>query len=405
MEIEISFSVKVSLAEDKANINDVVKSVRRVLDETGRYLLKQVLGQWDKRIVAGFCAGVATVRHRRKGKRGRYCEGRKGWIRKGETRRERSFTSLLGVVKLRLKEVKCRGCGARLRPLLGWLGLAPYQREEMGIKQRGIDLAVDLSYRRGARQLENFSGVSVSRTRLNSWVKGTKVELDLSLEDWPKLIYADGTGYHRQDGTEGQVKLVLVKGFSGRVDGVKLYVDQSWEEIGREIKSRLGKERLKGCVLLSDGEEAIERNLLVEGMEHQRCQWHGWRDLGYMLWADGMSKEEREVIVNQLRKLTFALSFEEAVAEEDKEGIREKLQGVKTSLEEMVLHLRSRGYLKASGYLKRAGERLFAYVELWLGKGVQVTKTVDIEESKTDRCQLGRCRSSSHTQVPAQALL
>jgi hypothetical protein len=187
MEIEISFSVKVSLAEDKANINDVVKSVRRVLDETGRYLLKQVLRQWDERMVAGFGAGVATVRHRRKGRRGRYCEGRRGWIRKGETGWERSFTSLLGVVKLRLREVKCRGCGARLRPLLGWLGLAPYQREEMGIKQRGIDLAVDLSCRRGARQLENFSGVSVSRTRLNSWVKGTKVELDLSLEDWPKL--------------------------------------------------------------------------------------------------------------------------------------------------------------------------------------------------------------------------
>lgn len=380
MEMEIPFSVKVSLMEDKANINDVVKAIGWVLEEIGKYLLKQVLKQWEERIVAGFCAGVATVKHRRKGRRGRYCEGRKGWIRKGETGRERSFTSLLGVVKLRLKEVKCRGCGARLRPLLGWLGLAPYQREEMGIKQRAIDLAVDLSYRRGARQMENLSGVSLSRTRLNSWVKGTEIELDLSLEDWPKLIYADGTGYPRQDGTQGQVKLVLVKGFSGRVDGVKLYVDRSWEEIGREIKSRLGEERLRGCVLLSDGEEAIERNLLVEGMEHQRCEWHGWKDLGYMLWADGMSKEEREVIVNQLRKLTFTLPFEEAVAEADREGIRQKLEGVKTSLEEMVLYLRSRGYLKASGYLKRAGDRLFTYVELWLEKGIQVGKTVDIME-------------------------
>lgn len=380
MEIEIPLSVKVSLAEDKANINDVVKAIKRVLDEIGRYLLKQVLKEWEERIVAAFCAGVATVRHRRKGRRGRDCEGRKGWIRKGETGRERGFTTLLGEVKLRLREVKCRGCGARLRPLLGWLGLAPYQREEIGIKQKGIDLAVDLSYRRGARQMESLSGVRVSRTRLNSWVKGTEIELDLSLEDWPKLIYADGTGYHRQDGTEGQVKLVLVKGFSGRVDGVKLYVDRSWEEIGREIKSRLGEERLRGCVLLSDGEEAIERNLLVEGMEHQRCQWHGWKDLGYMLWAEGMSKEERGIIVSQLRNLTITLPFEEMVAEKDKEGIREKLKGVEASLEEMVVHLHSRGYLKASGYLHRAGERLFTYVELWLERGLQVGKTVNIME-------------------------
>lgn len=58
-----------------------------------------------------------------------------------------------------------------------------------------------------------------------------------------------------------------------------------------------------------------------------------------MLWADGMNKEEREIIVSQLRKLTVALPFEETVAEKDKEGIREKLKGVKASLEEMVVHL------------------------------------------------------------------
>lgn len=381
MEIEIPLSVKVSVAEDKANINDIVKAIGQVLQETGVYLLKQVLKEWEERIVAAFCAGMATVRHRRKGRRGRDCEGRKGWIRKGETGRERGFTSLLGEVKLRLREVKCRGCGARLRPLLGWLGFAPYQREEIGIKQKGIDLAVDLSYRRGARQIESLSGVRVSRTRLNSWVKGTEIELDLSLEDWPKLIYADGTGYHRQDGTGGQIKLVLIKGFTGKVDGVKVYVDRSWEEIGIELKSQLGEERLRGCVLLSDGEEAIEKNLLVEGMEHQRCQWHGWKDLGYMLWAEGMSKEERGIIVSQLRKLTITLPFEErAVADEDREEIGEKLSGVKASLEEMVAYLNSKGYLKASGYLHRAGEKLFTYVEQWLGRGIQVGKTTGIIE-------------------------
>jgi hypothetical protein len=381
MEIEIPLSVKINVAEEKANINDIVKAIGQVLQETGVHVVEQVLKEWEERIVVALCAGVATVRHRRKGRRGRECQGRKGWIRKGETGRERGFTTLLGEVKLRLKEVKCRGCGARLRPLLGWLGLAPYQREEMGIKEKGIDLAVDLSYRRGSRQLENLRGVKVSRSRLNSWVKGTDVELDISLEDWPKLIYADGTGYHRQDGTGGQVKLVLIRGFSGKVNGVQVYVDRSWEEIGRELKSQLGEERLRGCVLLSDGEEAIEKNLLVEGMEHQRCQWHGWKDLGYMLWAEGMSKEERVVIVSQLRKLTIALPFEEKTAEdEDKEEIRGKLSDVKASLEEMVAYLTSKGYLKASGYLHRAGEKLFTYVEQWLGRGIQVGKTTDIIE-------------------------
>jgi len=283
----------------------------------------------------------------------------------------------------------------------------------MGIKQKGIDLAVDLSYRRGARQMENLTGVSVSRTRLNSWVKGTEIELDLSLEDWPKLIYVDGTGYHRQDGTQGQVKLVLVKGFSGKVDGVKLYVDRSWEEIGREINSHLGEERMKSCVLLSDGEEAIERNLLVEGMEHQRCQWHGWRDLGYMLWADGMSKEEREIIVNQLRKLTIALPFEETIAEEDKEGIREEAKGSKgfpggngtpSSLQGLsqgiwVSQASWREALHLCGTM--AGEGCSSEQD---GGHHGAHHARDSQKGKAHWCQLGRCRSPGHTQVRAQAL-
>jgi len=94
-----------------------------------------------------------------------------------------------------------------------------------------------------------------------------------------------------------------------------------------------------------------------------------------------MSKEEREIIVSQLRKLTIALPFEErAAADEDKEEIGERLSDVKAALDEMVAYLKSKGYFKASGYLHRAGEKLFTYVELWLGSGIQMGKTTNIME-------------------------
>jgi len=218
----------------------------------------------------------------------------------------------------------------------------------------------------------------MSRSRLNSWVRGSEIELDISLEDWPKFIYTDGTGYRRQDSTQGEVWLVLVKSFSGKVDVVKVYVDRS-RGVGREIKSRIGEERLRGCVLLSGGEPEIEDNLLVEGMEHQRCQWHSWKDLGCMLWAEEMSKEEKGVITQELNKLTIALPFEEKAADErDKDGIKKRLREVKAFLEEMVAFLKSKGYLKASGYLERAGKKLFTYVELWLEKSIQVGKATSI---------------------------
>ena len=61
MKIEITLSVKVSVDEDKANINDVVRAIGKVFQETGVHLLKQVLKQWEERIVAaalwgrGYC--------------------------------------------------------------------------------------------------------------------------------------------------------------------------------------------------------------------------------------------------------------------------------------------------------------------------------------------------------------
>ena len=134
---------------------------------------------------------------------------------------------------------------------------------------------------------------------------------------------------------------------------MKVYVDRSWEEIGKELKSLIDAERLKGGVLLSDGEPGIEENLLVEGMEHQRCLWHGWKDLGYMLWAEGVSKEERDNISGELKKLSISLPFgEKAVNEEDREEVREKLKEVKASLEKMVISLKSKGYLKVAGWRK-----------------------------------------------------
>jgi len=120
---------------------------------------------------------------------------------------------------------------------------------------------------------------------------------------------------------------------------------------------------------------------MVEGMEHQRCLWHGWKDLGYMLWAERMSKDERNTIAGQLKKLAIALPFEEKVVmKEYKEEIGKRLNRVKISITEMVDYLKSKGYHRASGYLERASRNLFTYVKLWLEKGVQVGKTTDTME-------------------------
>lgn len=76
-----------------------------------------------------------------------------------------------------------------------------------------------------------------------------------------------------------------------------------------------------------------------------------------MLWAEGMSKEERNVFSGELKRLTIAIPFEEKLVEgRDKEDIKQKPGEVKASLWEMVTYLKSKGYLKASGIFNEPGK-------------------------------------------------
>ena len=129
MEVQIPLSVKIKIAENKANINDIARTIEGLTRKIGRYLMEPVLKQYEEVIVAALCEGKAILTHHRKGRPGRPCQGRKGG-----TWRERGFTTILGEVKVKLAEVRCKACGMRLRLLLSWLKLPPYQREEMGIR-------------------------------------------------------------------------------------------------------------------------------------------------------------------------------------------------------------------------------------------------------------------------------
>jgi hypothetical protein len=133
MEINISFSVKISIDEARANINDIVKEIKQVLQETGKYLLKQILKGWEERIVTAFCQGPATIPHRRKGRRGESLLGEKGMDKERANSSGERFHYSSGGFKVKTSwrlnaEVVEHVSGLSSR----WLGLAPYQREEIG---------------------------------------------------------------------------------------------------------------------------------------------------------------------------------------------------------------------------------------------------------------------------------
>ena len=73
-------------------------------------------------------------------------------------------------MNIELAQVKCKKCGKRFSPLLEAIGLKGWQRVQDGLKDRWIDLATDLPYRRSERQATGLTGIRVSKSWLNSWV-------------------------------------------------------------------------------------------------------------------------------------------------------------------------------------------------------------------------------------------
>lgn len=62
-------------------------------------------------------------------------------------------------------------------------------------------------------------------------------------------------------------------------------------------------------MLFSDGEPGIEENLLSVGMRQQRCSWHGKRDLPFLLYQDGLKKEEQQPFRKLMEKLKWTLNI------------------------------------------------------------------------------------------------
>lgn len=68
----------------------------------------------------------------------------------------------VGDVQLPRQRYRCRGCGAEQVPLDGALGLAPYQRETLGVRAWALDLATEVSYAKAAGLLARLTGVRLS---------------------------------------------------------------------------------------------------------------------------------------------------------------------------------------------------------------------------------------------------
>ncbi len=148
--------------------------------------------------------------------------------------RPRTVLSRCGLLRLSRPLCTCRGCGTSWAPLDPVLGLQPYQRLTLGLRQWLVQLGTALPFRQAARQLEQLTGlgVGVETIRQHTEAVGQALEAAqqaavpqvertreaaelLEVAPGQLVVQTDGVMVHFRDGWH-EVKLGLV---AGVVDG------------------------------------------------------------------------------------------------------------------------------------------------------------------------------------------
>jgi len=384
MKIKISAEMDVSLKDFDTAVDEIVRAVQQKTQELGQEILKALLLTYMEQITVKFCDENIPFPHLIDGEK---CEGDKGFRRRGK--RERNLKTELGEIILTLEQIECKKCGKVFSPFLDVIGLKLWQRMQEGLKEKWINMATDLSYRRSVKQALELTGVSISKTQLNRWVLDddwSSITFDVNIDEI-REVFADGTPIKKQDGNKEELRILLGRTLVGKTIPIGVWVDKSWEHIAKELIEEFGAEKFKGKVLLSDGEIGIEKHLLFKDMHHQRCVWHAERDLGYMLWKDGLPREARDSLTQQFKEI-INIKPGGKLCEREKEVIRGRLHESKEALESLVSELKNQGLKTASSYVERLSRSIFTYIELLLESGVDVSKTA----GPIERCmrEIGR---------------
>lgn len=73
----------------------------------------------------------------------------------------------------------------------------------------------------------------------------TGIVFDVDMEGI-RGVFADETKIKRQDGTKGEIRLLIGKNKVGKVVPIGVWIDKGWDEIGKELKETYGANKISG---------------------------------------------------------------------------------------------------------------------------------------------------------------
>jgi hypothetical protein len=384
MEMVICLELTVKIEGDRTNVDEIFVAVGEAMKKASGAMARSVIEGYQERIVEVLCGPSGRVAkkglgsHEVKREEGCRCPGRR-FHRAGYWSDLRQLRGPECVAEFHPAMVQCLRCGKRLTPILEALKLEPYQGRSDVLLRVVTESVAETSYRRGSDQMEVHGEVPVPKSTAHRWV--AEVQLPVQEGRGLPILGGDGTGFKRQPGERGEVRLMLEIGENGELHPLGVWAGATWEEISHEVRDRLAGQV---PMFISDGERGLEHWLGELAGEQGRCHWHFSRDAGFALWQDGVSLEERKRITGRLGRLVAIEVPEESievVSEEQKEDIRHRMKSAEAELDRLERDFTTKGHQKAATYVANAKERLFGHLRLWLRTGIVCPRTTSIIEN------------------------
>jgi hypothetical protein len=207
------------------------------------------------------------------------CASRRGFARRGFRQRARTIESACGEVTLRVAQLGCRGCGRRFAPMLGLLGVRPYQRRTERLSDLAAGLATEVAYAKASALLGELAGARLSPRSIRRDVVARAPErLGPDVLEVP-IVLLDGTGERAGSKRKG-VELRLAIGLVARhrehnrvrVEARLLgaVFDEDWSVLGDLLAE------VRPGLLIVDGERELTGMVetVFPGVPIQRCLFH-----------------------------------------------------------------------------------------------------------------------------------
>ena len=360
-EIQIDLTLRFNIPEKGLNVNGVITGLQKASTKIFLSILNALFQAIEHK----------SIEELQQDYPGRY-------VKNGHESKPRSLRTSFGLFRYPLAQLYDKVSKKTIVPLRANGFVPKYRQYTEECTEPGIGLAVHVSYRRSTAEVERirqegvFPSASTLHRRLQEFAQQQCQWPDL--KDVPyRFLMVDGTqirlqGPGGEDLGKGQMRWALASlGEDEPFEPVGCWVQKSWEQIREDLDKRLDYTRLE--ILFSDGDPGIIEALLAEWMRHQRCVWHGKRDFAYILYADGLKKDEQAPLKEKLGQIpVFQMTKErlEQLEPEDLSKVKTLSDKTKQGFEEMLVLLDPEKYPKARVYIEHLSTSICTFFDWWL---------------------------------------